>query len=222
MKNGESCSKKLGELLKRLGTRRAPELSDADDPLAVLVMSFLIWESTTARAVAAYKRIRENIVDFNDLRVSLPHEIQEFIGPRYPQGHERCQRLRAALRSIYLREHAVNLDRQRSFSKRDVKRYIDSLDGIVPYVSSRVMLLCFDTHGIPVDEQLRAALVEVGAADASADLGELSSWLARQVKASDGAAAHYALQAWTDAGRKAGAGQSTSRRTGGDAASTRS
>lgn len=214
MRNGDPGQKKLKDLLKEIGAVPPPVLPESDDPLAVLILSFLTWESTTAKAVAAFKRIREGVVDFNDLRVCLSEETQEIIGPRYPRGLERCQRLRAVLRNIYHREHAVTLDRLEALSKRDIRRYLLSLEGIVPYVVGRVMLLCYDAHGIPVDDQLRAALIEYGAADSSGDIDDLSSWLARQIKAGDGAAAHYALQAWIDggAGKAEGATRSASGR----------
>jgi endonuclease III len=212
VKNAAAGSKKLSALLKKIGRVDAPapaalpavqaEAEDGaaarHDAIATLVMSFLLWESSTDKAQSAYDRILESVVDFNDLRVSMPHETVEMIGPRYPLALNRAQRLRAALRSIYLREHAVSLDKPAATGKRDLKKYIESLDGMVPYVAHRVLLLCFDTHGVPVDEQLRTALIEAEAADASVEVPELASWLATQVRAGEGVATHAALQSWMD------------------------
>src|SRR5438552_5300201 len=119
-----------------------------------MVFSFLLWESTTDKAMAGYARLFEHLVDFNDLRVSLPHETAEILGPRYPRVLDRCQRLRAALRTIYIREHAVHLNILKDTGKRDARKYIESLEGIVPFVASRVLVLSFETHAIPVDDQL--------------------------------------------------------------------
>jgi endonuclease III len=168
------------------------------DPVSVLVMSFLMWDSTTGKAAAAYKRIVDRVVDFNDLRVSMPHEIVEWIGPRYPLALERSQRLRAALRHTYNREHAVSLDRLGGMGRREVKHYLRSLDGIAPYVADRVTLLCFDAHCIPVDERLRRALIKAGVGDEAVGISEMASWLARRVKAADALVTHRALQAWSD------------------------
>ncbi len=200
MTNSESSQRKLRELLNRLGPPPAPPLPDTDDPIVTLVTSLLIWEATTPKALAAYKRLREKVVDFNDLRVCLPFETQEFLGPRYPHVADRCQRMRAVLRNIYRREHAVNLDRLQGLAKRDVKRYLDSLEGMVPYVSCRLMLLCFNAHRMPVDEQLRTALIEHGAASGSMDVPGVSAWLGRQIKAAKGVETHFALQSWIDEG----------------------
>lgn len=199
MKNTPDNSKKLNTLLRRLRKQTPPaESNELGDPIEVLVKSFLIWESTTTKATAAYKRIMEQVVDFNDLRVSMPHELVEWIGPRYPMALERCQRLRACLRHTFKREHAMSLERLRGMARREVKQYLRSLDGISPYTADRVTLLCFDAHCMPVDDRLRRTLIKEGACEQSIEIADLSSWLARQVKAADGAATHRALQTWSD------------------------
>ena len=71
-----------------------------DGPVAVLVMSFLMWQATSVKAAAAFDRLSDATVDFNDLRVTLPHEIVDLIGPRYPMALERAERLRTVLRDV--------------------------------------------------------------------------------------------------------------------------
>jgi len=198
VKNAPVAIKKFSGLLKKLGDVKPMEFPSADDPIAVLVMSFLLWESTTEKSLAAYARIMEQVVDFNDLRVCMPHETVEYIGPRYPQALDRAQRLRAVLRNVYLREHAVNLTKLQGSGKREARKYIESLEGIVPFVSSRLALLSFETHVIPVDDQLRTLLIEAEVSDNSVENAELGSWLAAHVKAGDGPATHAALQHWVD------------------------
>lgn len=197
MKNPRESAKRLAALLKKLKKPARPQDANGG-PLTVLVKSFLMWDSTTAKAESAYKRITDRVVDFNDLRVSMPQEIVEWIGPRYPQALDRSQRLRAVLRHTYKREHAVSFERLSGMGRREIKRYLRSLDGITPYVADRVTLLCFDAHCIPVDERLRRAMVKAGVAEESIEVNELSSWLTRQVPASEALATHQALQAWAD------------------------
>ena len=198
MKNANECAKKLTRLLRKLPAVAPPELPDADDPVAVLVLSFLMAESSTSRAIVAYSKLRDRVVDFNDLRVSMAHELAGYLGTRYPMALERSERVRSTLRNIYMREHKVNLDHLRASSKRDVRKYLESLEGVMPYVAARVMLLAFDAHAIPVDEQLRSQLVAAGAANETAKASEISAWISRQIKASDRLSTHFKLQAWVD------------------------
>jgi hypothetical protein len=198
VKNASQCAKKLTALLKKLPEGAPPEFPDDDDPVATLVASFLMWESSTAAGRDAYDRITDAIVDFNDLRVTMPVEISEWLGDDSPINVERCQRMRAALRNVYLREHEVSLASLTDTGKREVKKYIESIEGVPPYVSARTLLMSFDAHAIPVDEQLRSRLIDEGVCDEDADVHELSAWLSRQIKASDARKAHLALQAWID------------------------
>ncbi len=197
MKNPKESTKQLSSLLRKLKKPSGPP-EENGGPLAVLVKSFLMWDSTTAKAESPFQRITDHDVDFNDLRVSMPQEIVEWIGPRYPLALDRSQRLRAVLRHTYKREHAVSFDRLTGMGRREIKRYLRSLDGITPYVADRVTLLCFDAHCIPVDERLRNALVKAGITEESVEIGELSSWLTRQVPAAEALPTHRALQAWAD------------------------
>ena len=201
MSNTNASVKNLTILLKNLPVPEPPAFPEADDPVAVMIQSFLLWETTTEKALAAYQKILDRIVDFNDLRVCMPHEIMEMIGMRYPRAQDRCERLRAALRDVYLREHAVNLDSLKSMGKREIKKYVELLDGMTPYVSNRLQLLSYEVHGIPVDDQFRAALVTEGVADSEQSISELSNWLARQIKVEDARQTHFAFQQWIESDR---------------------
>ena len=196
--NNQDGARKFAGLLRKLKKSPLPDPEASNDAIEILIKSFLIWDSTTAKASAAYKRIMDHVVDYNDLRVTMSHELAEWIGPRYPRAMERCQRIRAALQHTYKREHAVSLDRLHSLGRREVKHYLRSLDGISPYVADRVTLLCFEAHCVPVDERLRQALIAAAVCDDTVTVNDLSSWLARQVKAANSTETHYVLQAWAD------------------------
>jgi endonuclease III len=189
---------KFNALLKKIGGAEPAAMPGADDPVGVLITSFLMWDATTAETLAAYEKINEHIVDNNDLRVCMPGEIISFIGERYPQAATRAQRLRATLRDVYLREHNISLERVADMGKRDVKKYVETLDGIVPYVANRLMMVCFDIHAFPADERLRRCLVDADVIDEEIDLIQLTAWLTKHVKASAVRQAHCDLQAWSD------------------------
>ena len=93
----------------------------AEPLLGEFVRSFMIWESTTAKAEAVLKRMADAVVDFNELRVCLPDELARMMGERYPRVEERALRLRAALNEIYHRQHAVTLEPLLTMNKRDAK-----------------------------------------------------------------------------------------------------
>lgn len=196
-----NSAKALNDLMKKLGTPEPIVYPDADDPVAVLVMSMLLWDANSSKAITAYQKLRSSVVDFNELRVCMPQELVDHVGVRYPNASERCQRMRAALNDVFRREHDVKLDHLKGFGKREVKKYVESLDGIVPYASARVQLMCFDTHAMPADEQLRKMLISAAVIEESLEVADVSNWLTRYVKSGDGIAAHTALQTWVETGK---------------------
>lgn len=212
MSRSRSTGERFAVLLRRLSATQPPEPAPAG-PVETLVMSFLMWDSTTPRAAAAYKRLQEGIVDFNDLRVSLAQEIVELLGERYPAALDRAQRLRASLRHIYKLAHDITLNHLEGRGKREIRQYLRTLDGIVPYVADRVALLSFQAHCVPADERLRRMLAREGICEESVDISELGVWITRQVRAGEARASHLALQSWIDRagsrsapGRGAGSG----------------
>src|SRR5690606_23454474 len=89
----------------------------------------------------------------------------------------------------------VTLERLSANGKRDARSYIESLEGIVPFVAARTLLLCYGVHGVPVDEQLRTCLAEAGAVEAEANLLEIAAALGRHIKADAAEATHASLLA---------------------------
>ena len=198
MKNSSQYAKKVGTLLRKLAPGKPKKEPDSNDPIGMIVYSFFLWESTTTKASASWVKLVDSLVDFNELRVSMPAELAELAGDSSDLAYERSSRMRSSLRDIYNREHDVNLEAVSAMKKAEIRTYIESLDGMVPFVSARVLEQCFNVHSIPVDGQLRQLLVESEAVDDGADVAELSTWLTRTVKSEDGDAAHRSFQAWVD------------------------
>lgn len=191
-------SKHLNSLLKKLRSRYDVPERVTRAPLEEFVYSFLLWESSHAKADSAIKRITSTVVDFNELRVCRPPELMHFFGKSYPRAEERSLRLRAALQDLYLREYEVSLDAAVAMNKRDAKKYIESLNGLPPFVSSRVMLLVFGAHAIPVDDRTLAKLIAAEVADHGSDLVKAAGILERHIKSEEAVEVHELLQAWSE------------------------
>ncbi len=199
---------RLQSLLRAHASPAPPEPeTGTPDLVELLVHSFLVWEATQAQADAALARIRHATVSFNDFRVSLVNEVVDLIGPRYPRVQERAIRVRAAINDLFRREHSVSLERAAGLSKRDAKTYLESLQGIVPFVSARVSLLGLGVHGVPVDEQTLGALVHHGVLHEETTVVEATGWLQRHISAEKAIAAHRALQRAAEAFAAKGAGR---------------
>lgn len=207
-------ARKLAALLKRLNNGSAAPAPPADpwmqdrpetgDALVWhLVFSFMAWEAGTHLAVDANRRLHDAVVDYNELRVCLPDEVAAILGPAYPLGRERGLRIRAALSDIYRREHRVTLAHLPHLGKREARQYLDSLEGMHPFVAARLSLLSLDAHAFPLDERLRQALVEEQALPADLDLPAATGWLERHFHAGEAAPAYILLEGWMSTRREA-------------------
>ncbi|MCC6660960.1 MAG: hypothetical protein IT437_08745 [Phycisphaerales bacterium] len=215
-------ARKLSALLKRLraaGTEPVcePARCEAGEEPAVheLLLSFLAWEAGLHRAGPAVRKLVSGIVDMNELRVCHPDELASSLGERYPRGLERCARLRSALNDLYRREHAVTLAPLEPMPKRDARAYLESLEGMTPYVAARILLVSLGGHAMPLDERTHSALLAARAVPADLSLVDAGSWLERHVRAGDALAAHVLLEGWVT---EAAARPPDKKRPGADAA----
>jgi endonuclease III len=198
VKNETTYVRKFAALFKKIKASSSAEAPPQRDPVTQMVVSFLEWNATRKQARDAHSRVMAVMVDNNDLRVSHPHEIVALIGERYPQAEERAARLHEALHEVFVREHAVALDSLTAKPKKQIRTYLETVPGIVPYVAAQVLLLSFEGHAVPVDENLVELLKQEEAIDPEATLEEVASFLERHIKAEDTAEAHHLLRDWAD------------------------
>jgi endonuclease III len=200
VKNESAYTKKFAALLKKVKEAHQPAEPASTDPVSQLVVAYLQWNSSRKLAIAAHEKIMKQMVDNNDLRVSHPHEIVNLIGEDYPRAQERAARMLEALQEIFVREHVVSLDGVMSQGKKQARIYLESLPGIVSYVTARVMLLSAGAHVMPVDDLLRDKLAAEDAVDPEASVEEVATFIERQIKAGEAVATHLALEEWSTVG----------------------
>ncbi len=207
MSHGDS-TKELASLLKTLRADYPAALAPAQpctialDPteplLSHFVKAFLVWESTTPKALQAIKRLEAALVDFNELRACMPDETVRIIGERYPRAAERALRLRTALNILYTRAHRVTLEHLAGTPQKEAREYLDKLDGVPPFVAARVCLLGLAHHAAPVDSRIQRRLIEakVCPAESSPEFG--AAHLEKHARDGELPEVYALLQAWAD------------------------
>jgi hypothetical protein len=204
----DTSIKKLTGLLRRLrkGSDAPPaagETPDLGEPvLSQLVLSMLMWEASSGQARSALRRVRDSVVDLNELRVCVPDEIETMLGERYPLAGERALRLRSVLHEVFRRQHTMSLAHLADLGKREARVYLETLPGMTSYAAARVVVATLGGHAVPVDDRLRDLLAGEGAVPRTMRVEEAGSWIEHHVKAEDALGTHLLLQAWSDeAGR---------------------
>jgi endonuclease III len=167
-----------------------------DEPLLnEMVISMLLWESTIAHAQKAHERVREDLVDLNELRVCTSDELSTIIGTRSPRVAERSLRILTVLNTIYDRENTMSLASFREMTKREVQDYLSSIDGLPVYAAARVILFGLGWHAFPVDERIAKRLVAEDVVSAG-DIEQQAAQLERGVRASDSLEVYTLVEHW--------------------------
>ena len=194
----DRLSEELGPVESQSGPRfmRAPDEPMADPIADEFVWSYLVWEAGERRAAAMVSKVCEHVVDFNELRVCLTDELSSCFGANYPRSVERAERLRASLNDIFRREHDVVLDSLALMTKREAKAYLESLEGVPRYVSSRTLLVGLGGHAVPLDDRLHKLLASHGAVPGGLSLLEAGGWLERQIRSAESRDAFRLLEGW--------------------------
>ncbi len=186
-----------GKALKRLlGKAKNAEnpFPGVTDATQVLIQSFLVWEWNGSRASSTWARMVEDVTDLNELRVTVVDDYLEYFGGGCPRAEERADRLRATLRGVFHREHSTDLSGPAGGPKKEFREYLDSLEGMTPFVAARTALIAAGSHAVPVDERTLRLLVKSGVVDAHATIDSASQTLSRLVTAAQGLDTHLALQ----------------------------
>jgi endonuclease III len=177
----ENLKRTLARLIKAAPARRVPPT----DPLARLVRAFLEYDCDDARAEVADRKLQNNMVDMNELRVTPAIELASLLGVRYPFAEQRCSALHRTLQSIFDREHQMKLDRVRDLKKGEIRPYFQSLGGISPYVEAVVVLDCFDVPAAPVDTKLLLWLISKDALPEGTDVRQAQHIIEKHLKATE-------------------------------------
>ncbi len=176
--------------------KRAPESRPCDVPetIHLLLYSMLMWESTPTAAQQALACLYASFVDLNEMRIAYAHELAETCFDRDRYALERAERLCVVLNNIYIRQHQVEIDHLAECPKREVREYLESLEGMPGFVAARVTLLGFGGHAIGCDALLAEKLKAAGAVDPTLDAQHIGRWLERRLKAGEACKAVLLLE----------------------------
>ena len=133
-----------------------------DGATAELVFAMLVWEAGVPAAVSAARRLAEQFVDANEMRVALVGELEDTIGLTDAHATDRARLIAGVLNHVFVTLDAVSIDAIARAGAHEAGPFFESLPGTPRFVTDRVMLLAFGEPRMPVDERLRGVLVDRG------------------------------------------------------------
>ena len=188
MKHGGEYARRLKQLHHRLLRQHGkPEVPEPLDPLDQLLVGILAGCTSMARALATRQRLRNAVVDLNELRVTPATELEEMIGDGVPLAASKARDIIAALNEIRRREDRLDLGFLAQRGRREARDYLESISGVSRAAAACTLLFALGGHAIPVDELTLYVLRKEELVDPVSDPAEVQGFLERHVAASDAA-----------------------------------
>ena len=186
MKHGGDYARRLKHLFHRLVRKFGkPAPLETSDPLEQMVIAILGGNTSHHKALLAFRKLREQMVDLNELRVTPVTELARVIGPAIPQAEAKAQRIVVVLNDIRRRHDTLDLSFLKQRGRREAREYLESLEGVDRATAASVTLYSLGGHAIPVDELTLQVLRKDEVVDPAADLAEVQSFLEHHIGASD-------------------------------------
>ncbi len=151
----------LGILEKQLGRRRRRR---PPDPLETLLVSVLAGDGNDLLAAEILEKLRGLMVDWNELRVTTPHEIEELIAP-LPDAAEKALILRDILHKLFVEKHTLNLSHFARYGKERLDKELEAFGGLTPAMKARMMLRAFDINVLPMTADIERIVKRLGLVD---------------------------------------------------------
>lgn len=174
---------RLLRLLKKGGG--TVQLQPADDPMEQLLRGVLSTYASDSRAEVALTKLRDAMIDLNELRVTPIAEIVETIGADYPMCRAAAAEISRALNSVFNRIHHLDLTFLKTLSRKHAEVFLNSLDGVGPHAKATVIQRCLKAHVVPVDMHMYAFLQKNSCLSPGASVEDAQRVLARRIRERD-------------------------------------
>lgn len=186
MKKSEHYIKQIKQLFTRLRKERVKTVPPAAASLMEeLLHGILATYASDTKADAALHRLREALVDLNEMRVSSVAELVGILGTDYPGARPAAQEIVATLNAVFNRTHALDLANLKNASIKSAETFLGSLDGLGHHARSWFLLRCLGARVMPIDQNMLAFLRRSGCVQADAGVEEVQKLLTGQVSDRD-------------------------------------
>jgi len=164
-------------------------------PVEHVLRAILSEEATASQVDQAMRRLRDEFVDWNDLRVSRPREIRETLGADFPRAAEKARVIPRLLDQVFKRHNSMVWDFMEGMGKVKTRAFFESLEEVRPFVAATLARDATGAHAFPVDRDVARVLGRLGILDPeSASESQMQAFLERAVKHTHIYETHYLVK----------------------------
>ena len=167
-KQAEKLIPQLLSVLERQHEKADPPAL-TEDPVEHLVLLILHEQETERRTERALKQLRERSVDWNEVRVSAPFEIEQVIAG-VADSAGKARRIKRILEGIFTKHNSLTLAELAEMPTGKALRHLLSIDGIEWRDAAQLMLVRYSLSVLPLDEGVIRLVSRIGLCDDGASL----------------------------------------------------
>ncbi len=171
---------------------------DRETVLEHLIFAALLENAPRAAASEAFRRLRSEFFDWNEIRVSAVRDLTE-IAADLPDPGGAALRVKQPLQSIFESAYSFDLDGLRKLTINQALERIDKIKGVSPFMRAYVVQHALGGHTIPLDDAALAVLFVAGLADETEMRTRSVAGLERAVPKNKGIAFAAMMHEWAAA-----------------------
>jgi|GEM_PF-3568593 endonuclease III len=133
----------------RYGHRKPMKFNDFIEALVFQILELGVLEKTARDAL---KRLREEYVDWNDMRVATVREIEDILGHKYYLVREKAEDIKHLLADLYTAFRRMDLTNLLNAEGIETLRALPETTNVRKDMVERALLLSLDVKVFPCDE----------------------------------------------------------------------
>lgn len=171
---------------------------DRETVLEHLIFAALLENAPRAAAAEAFRRLRTEFFDWNEIRVSAVRDLTE-IAADLPDPGGAALRVKQPLQSVFESSYSFDLEGLRKLTINQALERIDKIKGVSPFMRAYVVQHALGGHTIPLDDAALAVLFVAGLADEAEMRTRSVAGLERAIPKNKGIAFAAMLHDWAAA-----------------------
>ncbi|GIW80472.1 MAG: hypothetical protein KatS3mg105_2279 [Gemmatales bacterium] len=155
----------LNAILTNLKKRYRLEAPESLPVLEQFIYAICREGATRAQADIAFKKLREQYFDWNEIRVSSTHELEETLAD-LPKANERAYRLIRFLQEVFETTFSFDLESLQKKGLKQAAKHLSRYQAANDYIVAMVVQRALNGHAIPLDAPTIRVLKRLGLIEA--------------------------------------------------------